>query len=213
VKSIRLLLADDHALVRAGIRALINRLAGMEVVAEAGDGREALRLIEQLQPDVALLDITMPGLNGFEVLNYVAKHSSGVRVIILSVHRAREYATQALKAGAAGYLPKTAASNELKEAIETVMHGKTYVSAEVENNAIPSSASTEQSRLEKLTPRQREILTLIAQANATKDIARSLNISVKTVESHRSKLMERLGIHDVAGLVRYAIRMGLVKIE
>jgi len=213
VKSIRLLLADDHALVRAGIRALINRLAGMEVVAEAGDGREALRLIEQLQPDVALLDITMPGLNGFEVLDYVTRYSPGVRVIILSIHQSREYATQALKAGAAGYLPKAAASNELKEAIDTVTRGETYVSTEVAPDGIPASADTEQSRLEKLTPRQREILTLIAQANATKDIARSLNISVKTVESHRSKLMERLGIHDVAGLVRYAIRMGLVKIE
>ncbi len=213
MKSIRLLLADDHALVRAGIRALINRLAGMEVVAEAGDGREALRLIEQLQPDVALLDITMPGLNGFEVLDYVTRYSPGVRVIILSIHQSREYATQALKAGAAGYLPKAAASNELKEAIDTVTRGETYVSNEVAPDGIPASADTEQSRLEKLTPRQREILTLIAQANATKDIARSLNISVKTVESHRSKLMERLGIHDVAGLVRYAIRMGLVKIE
>ena len=213
MKSIRLVLADDHALVRAGIRALINRLAGMEVVAEAGDGREALRLIEQLQPDVALLDITMPGLNGFEVLDYVTRYSPGVRVIILSIHQSREYATQALKAGAAGYLPKAAASNELKEAIDTVTRGETYVSTEVAPDGIPASADTEQSRLEKLTPRQREILTLIAQANATKDIARSLNISVKTVESHRSKLMERLGIHDVAGLVRYATRMGLVKIE
>ena len=185
----------------------------MEVVAEAGDGREALRLIEQLQPDVALLDITMPGLNGFEVLEYVTRYSPGVRVIILSIHQSREYATQALKAGAAGYLPKAAASNELKEAIDTVTRGETYVSTEVAPDGIPASADTEQSRLEKLTPRQREILTLIAQANATKDIARSLNISVKTVESHRSKLMERLGIHDVAGLVRYAIRMGLVKIE
>ena len=185
----------------------------MEVVGEAGDGREALCLIEQLQPDVALLDITMPGLNGFEVLDYVTRYFPGVRVIILSVHQSREYATQALKAGAAGYLPKAAASNELKEAIDTVTRGEIYVSTEVAPDGIPASADTEQSRLEKLTPRQREILTLIAQGNATKDIARSLKISVKTVESHRSKLMERLGIHDVAGLVRYAIRVGLVKIE
>jgi len=213
VKPIRLLLADDHALVRAGIRALINRLPGIEVVAEAGDGREALRLIEQLQPDIALLDITMPALNGFEVLDYVAKYSPKIRIIILSVHEAREYATQALKAGAAGYLPKTAASSELKEAIDTVMRGEPYVSVEIAHAAIASAAGGEQSRLEKLTPRQREILTLIAQGNPTRGIARALNISVKTVESHRSKLMERLGIHDVAGLVRFAIRMGLVKIE
>ena len=207
------MLADDHALVRAGIRALINRLPGIEVVAEAGDGHEALRLIEQLQPDVALLDIAMPGLNGFEVLDYVAKYSPKVRIIILSVHEAKEYATQALKAGAAGYLPKTAASNELKEAIDTVMRGEPYVSVEVAHDAIAFAAGSERSRLEKLTPRQREILTQIAQGNPTRGIARALNISVKTVESHRSKLMERLGIHDVAGLVRFAIRMGLVKIE
>ena len=140
LKPTRVLLVDDHALVRAGIRALINRLPGIEVVAEAGDGREALRLIEQLQPDVALLDITMPALNGFEVLDYVAKYSPKIRIIILSVHEAREYATQALKAGAAGYLPKTAASSELKEAIDTVMRGEPYVSVEIAHAAIASAA-------------------------------------------------------------------------
>lgn len=215
VKPTRVLLADDHALVRAGIRALIGELQGIEVIAEAGSGREALRLTEELQPDIMLLDIAMPALSGFDVLAETAKRFPNVRVIILTVHEEGAYALQALSAGAAGYLPKSAASTELQEAIETVARGETYVSGEVARKTlIAQSRETEQSELlKKLTPRQREILTLIAEGNTMRDIAAALDISAKTVESHRAQVMERLDIHEVAGLVRFAIRMGLVKVE
>ena len=152
----RVLLADDHALVRAGIRALISELEGIEVIGEAADGRETLRLIDEMQPDIVLLDISMPGLNGFEVLSASVKRFPNVRVIVLTVHEAGEYALQALRAGAAGYLPKTAASSELHEAIQTVARGETYVSGEVARKTVIQQAKeTEQSRLlKKLTPRQ-----------------------------------------------------------
>jgi DNA-binding NarL/FixJ family response regulator len=214
VKPIRVLLADDHALVRAGIRALLGTIEGVEVVAEAGDGLEALRLIEELQLDIVLLDVTMPGLSGLEVLEKSKKQFPDLRVIVLTVHDAGEYAMQALRAGAAGYLPKSAAANELQLAIEIVSRGETYVSGKVSRKTLLEySRGPTEHPLSRLTPRQREILTLIAEGLSTKDIGRRLNISVKTVESHRAQLMDRLDIHDIASLVRYAIKMGLVKVE
>jgi len=215
VKPIRVLLIDDHALVRAGIRALIGQLEEVEVAGEAAGGREALRLIEELQPDIVLLDIAAPGMSGLEVLTESAKRFPQVRVIVLTVHEAGEYALGALRAGAAGYLPKSAASNELKEAIETVARGETYVSSDIARKTVLEHAreSQDERSLENLTPRQREILTLIAEGNSTREIARRLKISVKTVESHRAQLMERLNIHEVAGLVLFAIRLGLIRVE
>jgi RNA polymerase sigma factor (sigma-70 family) len=211
----RVLLVDDHALVRAGIRALIGMIENVEVVGEAGDGNEALPLIETLQPDLVLLDVTMPGLNGFGTLEEITARFPDVRVIILTMHEAREYAIQALRAGAAGFIPKSAASAELKEAIETVMRGKTYVSTETAQEGLLATeqAAREQRLLDKLTPRQRQILVLIAEGKSTKQIAGELNISVKTVESHRAQVTERLNIHDVAGLVRFAIKTNLIKVE
>jgi DNA-binding NarL/FixJ family response regulator len=215
VKRIRVLLIDDHALVRAGIRALVSEVDGVEVVGEAGNAGEALPLIEKLQPDIVLLDLSMPGLSGFEVLADTAKRFPNIRVIVLTVHDSGHYAVEALRAGAAGFVPKSAASVELHEAIRSVAAGKNYVSGEVARKAVLQQAKvTEQNQLlQKLTPRQREILTLIADGHTMKDIARSLSISVKTVESHRAQLMERLGIYEVASLVRFSIRMGLVKVE
>jgi DNA-binding NarL/FixJ family response regulator len=216
LNSTRVLLADDHALVRAGIRALLSKIEGVEVIAEAGTGREALRLIRELQPDITLLDITMPDLSGLEVLEESKKDFPDLRVIILTVHDEGEYAMRALRAGAAGYLPKSAAANELQVAIKIVSRGETYVSGEVSRTALLefSKGATEHTHLlATLTPRQREILTLIAEGHSTKDMGLTLNISVKTVESHRAQLMERLDIHEVAGLVRYAIKMELVKVE
>lgn len=209
------MLIDDHALVRAGIRALVSEVDGVEVVGEAGNAGEALPLIEKLQPDIVLLDLSMPGLSGFEVLADTAKRFPSIRVIVLTVHDSGHYAVEALRAGAAGFLPKSAASVELHEAIRSVAAGKNYVSGEVARKAVLQQAKvTEQNQLlQKLTPRQREILTLIADGHTMKDIARSLSISVKTVESHRAQLMERLGIYEVASLVRFSIRMGLVKVE
>lgn len=211
----RVLLVDDHALVRAGIRALLQGKDGIQVVAETGQGHAALRLISELRPNLILLDLTMPDINGFEILEQVTERFQETRVIILSVHATPEYAIRALRAGAAGYVPKSAASDELEEAIATVARGGNYVSREISKKMMMEYAKsgTHQDLLASLTSRQREILTLIAEGQSTKVIARRLNISVKTVESHRAKLTERLDIHDVAGLVRFAIRMGLIDME
>ncbi|HXI23322.1 MAG TPA: response regulator transcription factor [Pyrinomonadaceae bacterium] len=215
LKPTRVLLVDDHALVRAGIRALIDTLDGVEVVAEAGNGREALQQVEKFAPDLVLLDLTMPEMSGFEVLEQIVRRSPQARVIILTMHEAREYTIRALRLGAAGLIPKSAAANELKQGIEGVMRGETYTSKETPQEVRPRifGESRAQRLLEKLTPRQREILILIAEGQTTKEIARNLNISVKTVETHRAQLMERLDIRDVAGLVRFAIKTGLVSMN
>jgi DNA-binding NarL/FixJ family response regulator len=217
LKTVRVLLADDHALVRAGIRALLNTIAGVDVIAEAGDGLEAHRLMAELQPDIVLLDITMPGLSGLELLEQSTRQYPLIRVIILTVHNAGEYAMRALRAGAAGYLPKSAAADELQVAIETVARGEIYISGEVSRTTLlefsKAPPAEDAHPITSLTPRQREILKLVAEGLSTKAIGQSLNISVKTVESHRAQLMDRLDIHDVASLVRYAIKMGLVKVE
>ncbi len=212
---IRVLIADDHALVRAGIRALVERIDGVVVVGEAGKGSEALELVRQLSPDLLLLDITMPDGNGFDVLDQLTKHYPEIRVIVLTVHEAGEYAIRAVREGAAGYLPKSAASTELEDAIRTVVNGKRYISPETAQNTIieQGSRGTKRDLLATLSPRQREVLRLIAEGRTTKQIARELEISVKTVETHRAQLMERLGIHDVAGLVRYAIIVGIIEVE
>ena len=210
---IRVLLADDHTLVRAGIRGLLEKMAGIQVVAETGDGREALRLIEATQPDVVLMDITMPGLNGLEAAARVTKYFPKVRVIMLSVHANEEYVWQALRGGAAGYLVKDAGPAELELAVTAIARGEMYLSPAVSKHVVQDyirRVAGETSTLDLLTPRQREILQMIAEGNTTKEVAERLNVSVKTVETHRAQLMERLDIHDVAGLVRYAIRVGLV---
>jgi DNA-binding NarL/FixJ family response regulator len=216
VTSIRVLLVDDHALVRAGIHSLLEEVESLEVVAEAGDGRQALELIERLRPDVVLLDLAMPGLSGFEVLKVSREKFPEVRVIVITVHDEEEYAFHALRSGAAGYLPKTAAVAELKLAIDHVMGGRKYLSPHVIQRAatdLSEHRGEAQKTIAGLTPRQLEVLILIAEGHTTKEIARMLNISAKTVESHRGQLMDRLDIHDIAGLVRYAIKFGLVSIE
>ena len=212
---IRVLIADDHALVRAGIRALVERIDAVVVVGEAGKGSEALELVRQLSPDLILLDITMPDGNGFEVLDQVTKLYPEIKVIVLTVHEAGEYALRAVREGAAGYLPKSAASIELEQAIQTVIRGERYISPETAQNTIfeVTNRGTKRDLLATLSPRQREVLRLIAEGKTTKQIAQVLEISVKTVETHRAQLMERLGIHDVAGLVRYAIIVGLIEVE
>lgn len=211
----RVLIADDHALVRAGIRALVEKIEDVEVVAEAGNGGEALRLIREMKPDLILLDLTMPDTNGFEVLSEVAKEFSHTRVIVLTAHEAGEYAIRALREGAAGYLPKSAASVELQQAIDAVRRGKIYVSSQTSEKTplVYGEHIIEGASLTSLSPRQTEILAFIADGHSTKEIARRLNISVKTVETHRAQLMQRLDIHDVAGLVRFAIKIGLVNVE
>jgi DNA-binding NarL/FixJ family response regulator len=216
VKQIRVLLADEHTLVRSGIRALLERIPEVEVVAEAGDGRETLRLIKSHQPDVALMDIALPKLNGLEVAARVGKDVPGVRVILLSIYAGEEDVWQALRSGAVGYLLKSAKAADLEQAIKSAARGEIYLSPPISRQAIKDyvpRADSEGTRLDRLTPRQREVLQLIAEGHTTKAIAQILKISVKTVETHRAQLMERLDIHDVAGLVRYAIRIGLLKLE
>jgi DNA-binding NarL/FixJ family response regulator len=213
---IRVLLADDHALVRAGLRSLLGGLNGVQVVAEAADGRQALQLAKEHHPDVVLMDISMPGLNGLEAAARFAKDYPEIRVLMLSAHSNEEYVCQALRAGVAGYLLKDAGTSELELAVRSVAQGHTYLSPAVSGHVISDyvrRVGGEAGSLEILTPRQREILQLIAEGQSTKEIARILHLSVKTVETHRMQLMERLDIHDVAGLVRYALRVGVVQPE
>lgn len=216
MKPIRVLLADDHKLVRAGFRAMLNSLGTVEVVAETGDGREALELIRKHRPDIALLDITMPGLSGLEVALRVSTEARDVRVIILSMHTTEDYIARAIRAGVAGYLLKNADPIELELAIRAALKGDLYLSPAVSKKLVEDymrRMGGDDTPEEQLTSRQREILHLIADGKSTKDIATILNVSVKTVETHRKQLMDRLGIHDVAGLVRYAIRTGIIKAE
>ena len=212
---IRVLIVDDHALVRGGIRALVEKIEGMKVIGEAGTGSEALELVKQLKPNLMLLDLTMPEKGGFEVLDHVTKKYPEIKVIVLTVHEAAEYAIRALREKAAGFLPKSAAPTELEQAIQTVIRGEVYISPETSQKALLEigKGTTKQDLLATLSPRQREVLRLIAEGKTTKQIAHVLAISVKTVETHRAQLMERLKIHDVAGLVRYAILVGLIDVE
>jgi DNA-binding NarL/FixJ family response regulator len=211
--SIQILLVEDHALVRAGIRALLEQLPEVEVVGEASNGYDALRLIGQHQPTVVLMDIGMAGMSGLEVMAQVAQSFPDIRVIMLSMHAHEEFVLQALRSGAAGYLLKDAGTAELELAIRAIARGETYLSPAVSQHVVGEYMRRVGSTpigLDQLTPRQREILRLIAQGHTTKEIAQQLAISVKTVETHRAQLMERLDIYDVARLVRYAIRLGLV---
>lgn len=216
MKPIRVLLADDHTLLRAGIRGLLERLQGVEVVGEAGDGHEALRLAESLQPDVVLLDVTMPGLNGLEVSGRLAALDASIRVLILSMHTSEEYVLRALRAGCAGYLLKDSAVSELEVAVRAVARGETYLSPAVSKRVVDEYVSRTGGAadpLDALTPRQREILQLAAEGHSSKQIAQRLGLSTRTVEAHRAQLMDRLDLHDVAGLVRFAVRVGLVTPE
>ena len=218
MKAIRVLVADDHTLIRAGISALLSKLERVEVVGEAVDGHHALKLIQELTPDVVLLDLQMPGLNGFQVLQQTTERFPDMKIIVMSVHDTKDYAVRAVGLGAAGFLPKSAASEELEIAIDEVVSGGQYLSpfiSEVSSADFATGDAHAPSHTEsvKLTPRQREVLILVAGGLSTKDIAVTLGISVKTVETHRAQLMERLEIHDVAGLVRYAIRTGIVDLD
>jgi DNA-binding NarL/FixJ family response regulator len=217
----RVLLVDDHLLVRAGLRTLLEQMPGTEVIGEASNGREALDLIKANPPDVVLMDITMAEMNGLVATAQITHDFPQVRILMLSMHATKEYVTQALQAGASGYLLKDAAPTELELAIRSVMRGEKYLSPAVSTHVIAdylqrtsggttSRTDTEISSSTPLTLRQREILQLIAEGNTTKEIAAKLTLSVKTVETHRTQLMERLDIHDIAGLVRYAIRIGLI---
>jgi len=212
--AIRIVLADDHALVRKGIRSLLEKLDNIEIVGEASEGREALELSKTHQPDIVFMDITMPGLNGLEAITRMKKECPTARVIMLSMHAREEYFQQALEYGAAGYLLKDADWMELELAIRTVMRGETYLTPTVAKYAVDAyrlRKEGDQGPLACLSSRQKEILQLIAEGYANKEIAQRLNLSPRTVETHRAELMERLNIRDVPGLVKLALRAGLIK--
>ncbi len=211
---IRVLLADDHALVRAGIRALLQQIPGVEVVAEADDGRAALDLIEQTRPDIALLDIAMPVMSGLETALQVKDKFPQVRVVILSMHAEQEYVLQALHAGAVGYLLKGARTSELEVAITAVARGESYLSPAASKHVVGDVLHrSSPNPLASLTPRQRQVLELIARGKSRKQIAKELDVSAKTVDTYRAQVMDQLNIHDLAGLVRFAIKMGLVEVD
>jgi DNA-binding NarL/FixJ family response regulator len=215
--AIRVMLADDHALFRAGIRSLLEAIEGVSIVGEARDGHEALRMVAERRPDIVLLDVALPQLNGIEVAERLVREAPGTRILMLSMFANEEYVLRSLRAGAAGYLLKDSTVVELESALRSVADGGSYLSPAVSGHvlaayvrrvgqdAVPPEPT--------LTPRQREVLQLIAEGHGTKEIAARLCLSAKTVETHRAQLMERLGIRDVAGLVRYAIRAGIVSAD
>lgn len=214
MKPLRLLLADDHTLVRAGLRALLDGMDGVTVVAEADNGEQAVALAQALAPDVALLDITMPGLNGLQAAERILAQSPPPRVVILSMHAAEEYVNRALALGVSGYLLKDAATLELQAALEAVSAGQTYLSPRITSQLLESRLkSGEGAARPGLTARQLEVLRLLALGKSVKEIAYDLQLSAKTVETYRAQIMERLDLHDLASLVRYAIRTGLISAE
>lgn len=210
----RILLADDHALVRQGFRALLAAIADFEVVGEAANGREALRFIRALAPDIALMDISMPELNGLDATAHALREQPQLKVIIVSMHATEAHVIEALRAGAAGYLLKDADAGELERAIRAVARGERYLAPAVSHHVIERFMRAEPApAADALSPRQREVLQLIAEGRSTREIAARLHLSVKTVETHRAQLMQRLDIYDVAGLTRYALRIGLIDAE
>jgi DNA-binding NarL/FixJ family response regulator len=210
---IRVLVADDHTLFRAGIRALLGTISDIEVVGEAADGREALRLVGSCRPDVVLLDIMMPGLNGLDAAARIARKFPDSRVVMLSMNADEDSVLRALRAGAAGYLVKTADPAQLELAIRAAVRGEKFLSSAISKHVVAACLERidkELSSLDRLTPRQREVLQLVAEGHTTKEIARTLEISAKTAEAYRGELMKALDIHDIASLTRYAIRTGLI---
>jgi len=213
MKPTRIVLADDHAIVRSGIRLMLEKIPGVEIVAEARDGQEALEMIRKHQPDIFVTDIAMPFLNGIEAARRIQQEFSHVRVLILSMYGTEEHVRQAMNAGISGYVLKESAPGELEIALRALSEGRTYLSPPVSQKIIRDYRKKIRQRenpIDSLTSRQREILQMLAESHSAKEIAQKLNISYKTVENHRTEIMERLHIHDLPGLVRFAIRHGMV---
>jgi DNA-binding NarL/FixJ family response regulator len=216
VSRIRVLLADDHTLVRAGIKALIESVEGLEVVAEADNGRDAVALAKSVNPDLVIMDISMKELNGIDAAAQIIANKPGAKVLMLSMHTTEDFVRRALRAGARGYMVKDSAPLELRMAVEAMMRDEIYLSSRVSKAVIGGMVDgrpAESSEVDALTPRQREILQLIAEGKSTKEIAFVIGVSIKTVETHRAALMERLGIRDVAGLVVFAVRNKLISVD
>jgi DNA-binding NarL/FixJ family response regulator len=216
VSVVRILLAENHALVRAGIRSLIEKFEGFAVVAEASNGRDAVALAALHGPDVVLMDISMSEMNGIEAGAIIRSASPGTKIVILSMHASDEFVRRAMRSGVSGYLVKDAVPMELRMALDAVVRGETYLSSRICREVVSMTQSAVPERagsLESLSGRQREVLQMIAEGRTTKQMAFLMKVSAKTVESHRAAVMDRLGIHDLAGLVIFAVRHGLVGIE
>ena len=215
--STKILLADDHRLFRDGLRALIEQQSGMEVVGEAEDGRTAVDLTRRLSPDVVIMDVGMPILNGIEATRQIVAETPGVKVIALSMHSDRQFVTGMFGAGASGYLLKDCAFEELINALHSVIKNLTYMSPEISTIVVEDYvhrvSKSDDAIPDALTPRAREVLQLLAEGMNTKQLASHLNISVKTVEAHRRQIMEKLNLHSIAELTKYAIRTGLTSVE
>lgn len=208
--ALRVVLADDHVLVRQGLKALLDR-EGFKVVAEASDGQEAVRQVESMQPDIAILDISMPTLNGIDAAREIGRVAPKVRTILLTQHDEDEYISEALDAGMRGYVLKSQVASDLLEAIRQVSRGQVYLSPGVSNALVQAFRSKATKSKDPLTARERQVLQLIAEGKSTRDVASLLGISVKTAESHRTRLMSKLDIHETASLVRYAVKHRLVR--
>ncbi len=208
--SIRVILADDHLLVRQGLRLVLEN-ENIEVLGEASDGLEAIRLIQALRPDIAVLDLDMPGLDGLAVLREAVKNCPQTRAVILTRHMEEPYAVEALRIGARGYVLKTQASTDLVAAIRHVHRGEVYLSPKISKAVVQAYLTNTDAPNAKLSVRERQVLQLVGEGHSTKKIAILLGISVKTADTHRTKVMEKLDIHQTAGLVRYAIRNGLIE--
>ncbi len=206
----RVLLADDHALIRQGLKALLES-QGFQVVGEASDGQATLRSAEKTHPDVAILDISMPVLNGMDAARELKKSSPKTKIILLTQHDEDQYVTEALRAGAKGYVLKSQAAEDLVQAIREVCRGSVYLSPSISRSVVDAYISKTYVSTDPLSGRERQVLQLVGEGKSTKDIAIQLGISVKTAESHRARLMKKLDIHETASLVRYAIRRGLIQ--
>jgi DNA-binding NarL/FixJ family response regulator len=207
---IRVVLADDHALVRDGLRAVLAREPDIQVVGEAADGRDALRVVETAKPDVAVLDLSMPLLNGLDVARQLVAQERGPRAILITMHAEDRYVLDALRAGVRGYVLKKQAAADLVRAIREVAEGRVYLSPGVGAAVADAIRTGGPASDERLTPREREVLQLVAEGKTTKEIAAILGVSVKTADAHRTHLMQKLDIHDIAGLTRCALRLGLI---
>jgi DNA-binding NarL/FixJ family response regulator len=207
---IQLLLADDHQLVRQGLRTMLEN-HGFRVVAEAADGREAVRLAASTHPDIVILDLTMPALNGLDAAREIVRSADRPRAILLTVHAEDPYVLAALRAGISGYVLKTQAASDLVQAIHEVARGAVYLSPGVSRVVVDAYRAKSELPPDPLTPREREVLQLVAEGKTTKEAASVMGVSVKTAESHRMRLMSKLDIHETAGLVRYAIRQGMIQ--
>jgi DNA-binding NarL/FixJ family response regulator len=214
-KKQRVLIVDDHTLLRAGLRALLAQDPGIEIVGEAADGRDAVRAIGQLAPNLVLMDLTMPGMNGIEAVTEIKRRYPDVRILVMTLHKTEDFIHASLQAGADGYILKDATHEELRLAIRSVLQGKTYLSMDVSGKVVSGylgggKSSSGSSIFDTLTHREREVLKLVAEGKSNKEIADFLSLSVKTVEKHRSNLMSKLDVHNAAGLTAFAIEKGLL---